>query len=41
MKKIHNICIDEKLYAKAKKCAQELGISVSAFISTLIANYGK
>lgn len=39
MKRVVNITIDEKLYEKAKKNAQALGISVSAFISTLIANY--
>ena len=39
MRKIVNISMDSKIYEKAKKAAENLGISMSAFISTLIANY--
>lgn len=39
MKKKINITIDDKMHDKAKTCAKSLGISVSAFISILIAEY--
>lgn len=38
MRIVKNISIDEKLYDKAKKCAERLGLTFSAYISFLIAN---
>lgn len=39
MKKPVNISLDYTVYEKARRCAEKMGVCISAFISILIANY--
>ena len=39
MKKIISVSISNEVHEKAKSDAEKIGVTVSAFISMLIANY--
>ena len=39
MKKPVNITLDHAIYEKAKRCAEKMGVTVSAFISIRIADF--
>lgn len=41
MKKVVSISLSNEVHEKAKTCAEQMGINVSAFVSMLIANYKK
>ena len=41
MKKARNLTFADSIWEKAENCAEKLGMSVSAFLSMLIANYKK
>lgn len=41
MKKVVSVTLSNEVHEKAKRDAEHMGVSVSAFISMLIANYKK
>ena len=41
MKKARNLTFADTIWDRAVECSEALGMSVSAFISMLIANYKK
>lgn len=41
MKKVVSVCLSNEVHEKARSCAADMGVNVSAFISMLIANYKK
>lgn len=41
MKRVVSVSLSSEVHDKAKSCAADMGVNVSAFISMLIANYKK
>lgn len=41
LRKVISVSISNEVHEKAKACAEQMGMNVSAFISMLIANYKK